>query len=82
MKKIDKIKRQCLMQQQEALIKFLEDVIESIKKDEKYDVAIEMTPNVQEMINWSGKGKRYTTYTRDIIITDREAIEEDIDRRL
>ena len=82
MKKIDKMRKQCVMNQKEALIKFLEDVIENIKKDEKYDVGIEITPNVHEMINWSGKGKRFTTYTRNIIITDREAIEEDIDRRL
>ena len=82
MKNLDKMRKKAYQNQQEALIKFLEDVIENIKKDEKYDVGIEITPNITEMINWSGKGKRFTTYTRDIIITDREAIEEDIDRRL
>lgn len=66
----------------EALIKFLEDVIENIKKDKKYNVGISITPNVDEIINITGKGKRYITYTRDITITDREPIEEDIDRRL
>lgn len=82
MKSLDKMRKKVYQNQQEALIKFLEDVIENIKKDEKYDVSIEITPNIHEMINWNGKGKRFTTYTRDIIITDREAIEEDIDRRL
>lgn len=82
MKSLDKIKHQIINKQQEALIKFLEDIIENIKKDEKYDVGLEITPNVTEIINLSGKGKRFTTYTRTIIITDREAIEEDIDRRL
>ena len=82
MKSLEKMRKKAYLSQQEALIKFLQDVIENIKKDEKYDVSIEMTPNIHEMINRNGKGKRFTTYTRDIIITDREAIEEDIDRRL
>ena len=82
MKSLDKTKCQITNEYQEALIKFLEDVIENIKKDEKYDVGLEITPNVTEVINLSGKGKRFTKYTRTIIITDREAIEEGIDRRL
>jgi hypothetical protein len=82
MRSLDKMYYKMKGKENEALIKFLEDVIENIKKDEKYNVGIEITPNVSEMINWNGKGKRYTTYTRAIIITDREAIVEDIDRRL
>jgi hypothetical protein len=70
------------LDEREALIKFLEDVIENIKKDKKYNVGLSITPNIDEVINDSGKGKRFITYTRDITITDREAIEEDIDRRL
>lgn len=70
------------LDEREALIKFLEDVIENIKKDKKYNVGLSITPNIQERINCNGKGKRFVRYTRDIIITDREAIEEDIDRRL
>jgi hypothetical protein len=70
-----------ISKKEKALIKFLEDVIKNIKKGEKYDVGIEITPNITEMINWNGKGKRFTTYTRYIIITNRKPIEEDVDRR-
>jgi hypothetical protein len=71
-----------ISKKEKALIEFLEDVIKNIKKGEKYDVDIEITPNITEMINWNGKGKRFTTYTRYIIITNRKPIEEDVDRRL
>jgi hypothetical protein len=71
-----------ISKKEKALIEFLEDVIKNIKKGEKYDVDIEITPNITEMINWNGKGKRFTTYTRCIIITNRKPIEEDVDRRL
>ena len=47
---------------------------------DKFDIHVQIEPEIREMINWSGNGTRITKYTRIITLRDKEYIEEPITR--
>lgn len=63
----------------EEYLKLIELLTENI---EKYDINIEVEPQIEEHLNFSGKGIRTTKYIRTITIIDKEPIVEKIERKI
>lgn len=65
------------------MLELLEKTIKGLQEDtqDSYEFSVEIIPETSEMLNWNGKGKRFTKYQRIITITDKRALEEEINKK-
>ena len=53
-------------------------LIELANNIDKFDIGIEVKPEINEFVNWGGEGIRTTRYTRIIYVRDKEVKEQKI----
>ena len=66
------------------MIELLEKTIKTLQDDteDSYKFSVEIIPETSEMLNWNGKGRRFTKYSRIITIEDKFGIEEEIKKEI